>query len=603
MLWVVAVSKLLLPLLLLSTMHVLAAEDQFEVVQSFEIYQESDQYLYDNTKSVTAKILSSNGEFEGFVEFERFYSPLQSQQVSANKSIYGLHRKRTEYVESHDVFIDDTKVHLVEFKEVEQGDIYTVLYEYEETPIAWFPLIHAPRFENVSAWKVSVSHPENVQVVPHIVFAGDSIPYVLTFGEEELVIEFPSFRRVPDKPGLDEKQPIATLLFEIRNEKGLVNAVTPATLATWYYQQFPSDFAREVDSLQHKRVFRNSLSGVEQFDSAFSFVKKHVRYIADESGLNAIVPRSPQSVIERGWGDCKDKAYLVQALCDTETTQVHPVLVHTKMHNNFAGHTHVWLYNHVIAVFIDGTDTVYADPTNPFGDIGTLGSSLYGSRALILDRENPKLVQLPELPAELGLSVRIAVDKENLSACRAELDFRGYHAMRFLTMQNSTRSNRLPEALNGMLGTYFRKLKVEEIDSIEMRNKHIRVVATIDLSGLLIQGARSSYVPAMPFNFLSPALLERTNDNLALMLNGVRNVQLTLDLPGSVELGDVEAYNMSSATHGFAFEVVTSAANSSTLRFATRRGLETLHNDEKTSYLSSVEKLIENRNQLIKITW
>ncbi len=596
--------KFLVPLLLLVLAHIgFASEDQYEVLQDFEIFEESGEYLYYNSKSVSAYIHSSNGDFGGFVEFERFYSPLKGQRVTASKDLKGLMRERVEHVESHDVFIDDKKVHLVDFKEVKKGDAYHVLYTYQDTPIAWFPLIHAPRFDNVSLWKVTISFPEEIEVVPHIAFAGDTIPYTLSMNEDKLVVEFSSFERVKEKPGLDEDQPIATLLFEIKSNGALINAVTPETLTHWYYQQFPNDYSAAVDSLQLQRVFSQNLHGIEQFDSAFTFVKQNVRYIAAEDGMNAIIPSAPQSVIQRGWGDCKDKAYLVQALCDNESTKVFPVLVHTNRHTAFEQFTHVWMYNHVIAVFVNGTDTIYADPTNPYADIGTLGSSLYGSTALILDKENPKLVQLPQMSSDIGMELNIEVNKADPKSCNAQVTMTGFHAMRARMMFESTRSNRHTSALNVMISSYFRKLKVTNIDTVVMQGPRVVVTCSVDVSDLIIQGARSTYVSAMPFNFLSPALLERKDDKLALMLNGVRNVQLSLQVPGAVEVGEVETYAMKNQVHEFVFDVVSSEQDKSEIRFLTSRRIENLLGEEKHAYLESIGSLMEYRNKLIKIQW
>lgn len=52
----------------------------------------------------------------------------------------------------------------------------------------------------------------------------------------------------------------------------------------------------------------------DRITAAIRYVQDEIRYVADETGVGSHLPRSPATVVERGWGDCKDKATLLVAI-------------------------------------------------------------------------------------------------------------------------------------------------------------------------------------------------------------------------------------------------------------------------------------------------
>lgn len=70
----------------------------------------------------------------------------------------------------------------------------------------------------------------------------------------------------------------------------------------------PSDAERRFDWLTDAR------SSNERITAAIRYVQDEIRYVADETGVGSHLPRTPEEVIARGWGDCKDKSLLLAAL-------------------------------------------------------------------------------------------------------------------------------------------------------------------------------------------------------------------------------------------------------------------------------------------------
>lgn len=97
---------------------------------------------------------------------------------------------------------------------------------------------------------------------------------------------------------------------------------------------------------------------------AIRFVQDEIRYLGLEIGLGGLLPSSPDAVLTRRFGDCKDKSLLLACLLRAMGIEAHPVLVHTAFR-----HTVEQLlpglgcFNHVIVTFVIDGRWGFADPT------------------------------------------------------------------------------------------------------------------------------------------------------------------------------------------------------------------------------------------------
>ena len=89
-----------------------------------------------------------------------------------------------------------------------------------------------------------------------------------------------------------------------------------------------------------------------KFDKLFHYVAQEIRYQQDyENTIAGVRPHSCPVVLERGYGDCKDKAVVLIALLRTLGIDAWPALVNTDWHDGIG----TWLpspgaFNHVIVV-------------------------------------------------------------------------------------------------------------------------------------------------------------------------------------------------------------------------------------------------------------
>ncbi|MEA2326157.1 MAG: hypothetical protein QOE68_1116, partial [Thermoanaerobaculia bacterium] len=135
-------------------------------------------------------------------------------------------------------------------------------------------------------------------------------------------------------------------------------------------------------------------------------IDKNVRYAGVEVGDGSIVPRPPKSVLQKQYGDCKDKATLLVALLRTAGLSAHVALLDAGSgFDTIAGLPGVDHFNHAIAV-VDGEQPIWIDPTDEFARPGQLPAEDQGRMALIAADATTALTRTPEAPSSASRYVQ-----------------------------------------------------------------------------------------------------------------------------------------------------------------------------------------------------
>ncbi len=130
--------------------------------------------------------------------------------------------------------------------------------------------------------------------------------------------------------------------------------------------------------------------------AALRYVQGQVRYLGIEVGPGSHAPNPPELVLERRYGDCKDKTLLTVALLRGLGIEAWPALVHTGTRHEVASRQpSPGAFNHVVVkARLDGRD-FWLDPTRPaqHGDAEQLVQADFG-RALLVAGDARGLVPM-----------------------------------------------------------------------------------------------------------------------------------------------------------------------------------------------------------------
>lgn len=138
-----------------------------------------------------------------------------------------------------------------------------------------------------------------------------------------------------------------------------------------------------------------NLSTRERVRRLLHWIDGKVRYTGLELGANSIIPVPPARVMERGFGDCKDKALLLITLLARSGVKARIALLKTgpgqDVEPGIPGMDH---FNHAI-VYVDEEGGFFVDPTVEYNREGKLPYWDQGRWALIAGSGTPGLIQTP----------------------------------------------------------------------------------------------------------------------------------------------------------------------------------------------------------------
>ena len=141
-----------------------------------------------------------------------------------------------------------------------------------------------------------------------------------------------------------------------------------------------------------KRTPRDKVVAVQDW------VVKNTRYVGIEFGIHGFKPYRVTQVVQRGYGDCKDKASLLVAMLRHAGVAAEFVLVRTRDLGPLSSQpATLWAFNHAIA-YVPAIDT-YIDATSEragVGEVPTLDQGAMILRVDLYDRDAP--VTLGVLP-------------------------------------------------------------------------------------------------------------------------------------------------------------------------------------------------------------
>ena len=164
-----------------------------------------------------------------------------------------------------------------------------------------------------------------------------------------------------------------------------------------------------------RELTQNSKTELEKIRAVASFIQ-NLQYISIDIGVgkgNGYRPRPASLVLQRGYGDCKDKANLMRAMLKALKIEAYPVFIYsgdpTFVRAEWAS---PYQFNHcIIAIKVSQeTDSpaivsdaqlgrlMLFDATDSFTLLGDFPHHEQGSFALVAAGENGKLLQMPVLP-------------------------------------------------------------------------------------------------------------------------------------------------------------------------------------------------------------
>ncbi|BCM22197.1 hypothetical protein MJ8_60100 [Mesorhizobium sp. J8] len=313
------------------------------------------------------------------------------QEKDAEKGIYD------GWLTAH-VNIDDVRV----------GDIVDYGQTYENTPLVgkdlFFDSFATEWDEPVGLIRTSITwpaaqplaiKPRGTDIKPVVSTSGSDTVYLWEIAdpkpvkvEDNLPAEFPAWGSID--------------ISSIASWQGVVDAIQP------YYKPattFPAAFAAKLDEIAAKHP-----QPEDRMIQAMRLVQDEIRYVSLSMGSGSYIPRDPATVIQSGFGDCKDKALLLASALRRLGVPAQVALADLDKGRALDQHLPaIRAFDHAIVKATIGAKTYWLDATNYLqgGDASNFWQPDYGFALPLFGNG-----QLEKMPGQqlTGPSIKVAED-------------------------------------------------------------------------------------------------------------------------------------------------------------------------------------------------
>jgi hypothetical protein len=464
-------------------------------------------------------------------------------------------------------------------------------------------MLRLPNLNRVESYEVRFEHPRSLTVDFDFTFPHGPVEYSLERpSESETVLRFEKVAETPECDFFAYNQLRAGILARFWVYDQLVNPVTVERLHSWY-DTLLSPVSREgvrADSALAEKLAIAS-TDLEKLEAIHDYARREIRYVHVARRAHAIVPETPASVLANKYGDCKDRAFLVQTLAARENIEVLLGLVTAGPPMNFSdsSSTHIGLVNHAICVYQSDSGLVFFDPTARYVPLGDLPEEIVGLEVIILDPDNPRKTIIPPPRSEPTVAVDISASLDSLDRGRARLILRGDHFHWALAVQAQKSNTVFQDALDAIVTSALYKIALDSFTVAEVGPDSMSLTAHADLSQFAVLSPLRTYLPRLVFKLVDPDLLRREEDQLPLHFKSRLCWRLGIELttPGWSIREDSSGLIGDSG-----FETTTTAENLDTgrvaLNYTFHRPLKTMTGEAKSDYLEFCREYLKLKAQM-----
>jgi len=233
-------------------------------------------------------------------------------------------------------------------------------------------------------------------------------------------------------------------------------------LGRWYWGLIQDQFDLDAETKRlAEKIVEGKSTELEKVKAIYGWVIKNTRYVALEFGIYGYKPRRCVQTVNRGWGDCKDKATVIVSLLKALGIDSTIVLVRTQMRGNTPTTlASLALFDHAIA-YVPSLK-LYLDGTAEFTGALELPLMDREAQGLLVNRGDAEPVTLPTRTPTTDRVNRV-IDAELRADGEAKLNLKvtaeGAEASGFRRRYHA--AGTLSERLSADLGRSFPGLQLE----------------------------------------------------------------------------------------------------------------------------------------------
>lgn len=391
---------------------------------------------------------------------------------------------KTKKVLSSTVFFDDDQTMTFNYPSLIEGGKTKLEYVTRSVTPQLISAAYFGSYATTELFEYSFSHPVNVKMDFRLFNGADTLLTYTKTQKKKMITHHWELKNVQP---LKNEGSTPSVLATIPHVYPIINSYTVDgkeikllggidELHNWYtsllhQMKKDTDYAplqNCVDSL-----VKDKTTDLEKVAAIYEFAQKDIKYVAYEDGLGGFVPRSPMTVYDRKYGDCKDMASLQVKMLELAGITGYVAWVGTRSKPyTYAELPTPGCDNHMIATYKDAHGKWYSlDATGTYSPFGYPSEFIQEKELMVhISDDTYKIVKVELVSGARNLFVDEVTMRLNGETLEGEgvASFNGYQVndikYRVLDKDSVKRSNALKSKLEKGSNKFFFTLKSYDLN-------------------------------------------------------------------------------------------------------------------------------------------
>ena len=251
----------------------------------------------------------------------------------------------------------------------------------------------------------------------------------------------------------------------------------------WYKQLAAERYTpdAQIEALTHQ-LTKDLMTKADKIRAIYHFVASRIRYVGIELGQSAYQPSPAAEVLQKQYGDCKDKTTLLIAMLELVGIRAYPVLINPSPYER----TDTELpslnqFSHMLAAIpTEEGGYIWLDATSQTCSYGNLPYSVQGRKGFLIGEEQGEFVDIPIFPAEtnrLISTTELWLSEEGSVQGKLHIETHGQYDINARWTYQQVPPNQLQTILATELSQQFPGIEVEwhNISDLEELNVPVEI--------------------------------------------------------------------------------------------------------------------------------
>ena len=326
----------------------------------------------------------------------------------------------------------------------------------------------------------------------------------------------------------------------------------------------------------------------ERVQHVYRWVMDNTRYVGLEFGIHGFLPYRVPQIVQRGFGDCKDKASLLYTMLTAAGIDARLVLVRTR-HNGAITDlpASLSIFDHAIA-YVPELD-LFLDGTAEFSGTTDFPQMDQGVTVLVVGPDGAELRRSPQLPAEHDRRARtltVEMSADGSARITGQEEVRGSEApgYRSTYQTEGTRHERFERAMRGIFPGI--EVSSETFDQLADFELPVRYHYAARVPSFGVRDADGLRVPGSVLDELTTLLARTESRHFTLDLGGRRTYveDRTLRAPAGYTIGAVPEGGVADSAFGHFAMTVTQNGTEVVVHTELSLAADTIPTDQYAAY-------------------